>query len=106
MKTYRLWLIGLLAAGACPGVAIEQYHSHDFAFSATVRGNPFDAELKGEFTGPGGVRIIVPGFYDGGGTFVSRPRLPEVGAFRRCRMCRGCTAAPKPISDASRTATR
>ena len=72
MKAYRLWFMGLLASGACQGVAIEQYHSHDFTFSATVAGNPFDAELKGEFTGPGGVRIIVPGFYDGGGTWKIR----------------------------------
>ncbi|MBI4874991.1 MAG: hypothetical protein HY822_10210, partial [Acidobacteria bacterium] len=33
---------------------IEQYHSHDFVFRATVAGNPFDVELAGEFQGPAG----------------------------------------------------
>ncbi len=53
-------------------VSIEQYHSHDFAFSAPVRGNPFDVTLTGEFRGPDGIRLRVPGFYDGGGVWKIR----------------------------------
>ncbi|MBI4877927.1 MAG: DUF4038 domain-containing protein [Acidobacteria bacterium] len=51
---------------------IEQYHSHDFVFRATVAGNPFDVELAGEFQGPAGLRLRVPGFYDGDGTWKIR----------------------------------
>ena len=51
---------------------IEQYHAHDFAFRATVEGNPFDVELTGEFTGPGGLLLRVPGFYDGDGVWKIR----------------------------------
>jgi hypothetical protein len=54
------------------GVSIEQYHSHDFTLTATAQGNPFDVELAGEFTGPDGVRLRVPGFYDGNGTWKIR----------------------------------
>jgi hypothetical protein len=50
-------------------VAIEQYHEHDFIFSGAAEGNPFDVELFGEFTGPNGVRLRIPGFYDGGGVW-------------------------------------
>ena len=77
MKSCSVWLIGLFGAVACPipidaAVTIEQYHTHDFAFSASVGGNPFDVEMKGEFEGPGGVRLTVPGFYDGKGTWKIR----------------------------------
>ncbi len=60
-----------LAAGA-PAVTIEQYHSHEFALPAVVEGNPFDIELTGEFTGPGNIRLRVPGFYDGNGIWKIR----------------------------------
>ena len=72
MKWCCMWLIGVLGVAACQGVTIGQYHTHDFAFSAGVNGNPFDVELKGEFTGPGGVRLTIPGFYDGKGTWKIR----------------------------------
>ncbi len=56
-----------------PAVTIEQYHPHDFTLSGqasgspgNASGNPFDVEVRGEFTGPDGTRITVPGFYAGG----------------------------------------
>ena len=56
-----------------PGaISIEQYHPHDFSFSATAPGNPFDVELTGEFEGPENVRLRVPGFYDGNGVWKIR----------------------------------
>ena len=55
-----------------PSVSIEQYHPHDFTFSGAAAGNPFDVELYGEFTGPEGVRLRVPGFYDGSGVWKIR----------------------------------
>lgn len=63
----RVRLLVLLTASVrwLPAVTVEQYHPHDFAFSAKAAGNPFDVEFKGEFTGPDGTRITVPGFYVG-----------------------------------------
>ena len=72
MNLYRACLLGIIGAALFHGVTIEQYHAHDFSFSTTVTGNPFDADLKGEFRGPGGVRLTVPGFYDGGGVWKIR----------------------------------
>lgn len=71
----------MLAALAMPaaGVEIQQYHSHDFAFRAQVNGNPFDVEVDGEFIGPDGVRLVVPGFYDGGGVWKIRFSPVRVG---------------------------
>jgi hypothetical protein len=66
------FLLLLLAAGAMPAATLEQYHSHDFVFTASTPGNPFEVELAGEFTGPGGARLRVPGFYDGEGVWKIR----------------------------------
>ena len=55
-----------------PTALIEQYHTHDFVFRGPVEGNPFDVEMAAEFTGPGGVRLRVPGFYDGAGVWKVR----------------------------------
>jgi len=79
----RAAVLALLAAGVAPGVApgvtIQQYHSQDFPFAATVDGNPFDVEVTGEFSGPAGVRLRVPGFFDGAGTWKIRFSPTRVG---------------------------
>ena len=62
-------------------VDIQQYHRHDFAFRASVSGNPFDVTLSAEFVGPNGVHLNVPGFYDGDGTWKIRFSPTEVGAW-------------------------
>jgi len=51
---------------------LERFKPHDFPFSAPVEGNPFDVELWGDFAGPGGARLRVPGFYDGNGVWKIR----------------------------------
>ena len=108
MKRYSVCLLGLLGAALCHGVTIEQYHAHDFAFSASVSGNPFDAELKAEFQGPGGVRISVPGFYDGNGVWKIRfsPTVPGRWSLRTTSSAPALNGRPRRISSASRTATR
>ncbi|HWB87508.1 MAG TPA: DUF5060 domain-containing protein [Bryobacteraceae bacterium] len=60
-----VWVAFLLASTGLAAIPIEQYNVHDFVFTAAAPGNPFDVALTGEFTGPGGVRLQVPGFYDG-----------------------------------------
>ena len=77
MKSCGVRLMGLAGAAVCQGVTFEQHHTHDFAFSAGVNGNPFNVDVKGEFEGPG-VRLTVPGSYDGNGTWKIRfwPTIP------------------------------
>ena len=69
----------LLAGHALAATTIQQYHSHDFAFKASATGNPFDVEFSGDFTGPDGARLTVPGFYDGDGTWKLRFSPTRVG---------------------------
>jgi hypothetical protein len=66
------------AALAAP-VRLEQYRPHDFVFAAAESGNPFDVELWGEFSGPQGARMRIPGFYDGGGVWKVRFSPPTPG---------------------------
>lgn len=74
MKTLTIYAVGvaLCCAVADGATSIEMYHSHDFSFQAAAAGNPFDVELTGEFTGPEGIHIGVPGFYDGEGRWIIR----------------------------------
>jgi hypothetical protein len=80
MKTYLI----AAAISCCIGAAqttVQLYQVHDFTYQAPVTGNPFDVELAGEFSGPGGVRLRVPGFYDGDGRWVIRFAPTQVGAW-------------------------
>jgi hypothetical protein len=79
MGFVRTCILLTLATRLLPAVVIEQSHWHDFAFTAQISGNPFDVELRGEFTGPGGVRLVVPGFYDGENTWKIRFSPTAVG---------------------------
>ena len=73
MRLFNVSILLAVATQLLPAaVTVEQYHIHDFTFKAQASGNPFDVELSGEFTGPGGVRITVPGFYDGDNTWKIR----------------------------------
>jgi hypothetical protein len=79
MRVVRIGILLTVAARLLPAVVIEQSHWHDFAFTAQISGNPFDVDLRGEFTGPGGVQLVVPGFYDGGNTWIIRFSPTAVG---------------------------
>ena len=79
MKRYGRVSARPAGSAVCHGVTVEQYHAHDFTFSAGVSGNPFDAEFKGDFQGPGGIRVSVPGFYDGDGTWKIRFSPTSIG---------------------------
>ena len=71
-QSSKLAILLAVSASLLPAVVIERYHWHDFAFTAPTAGNPFDVELHAEFTGPGGTRMTVPGFYDGANTWKIR----------------------------------
>lgn len=66
-KTFTSLALLLSAATTLAATTIEQFHMHDFAFKSAATGNPFDVDLTGEFVGPDGARLKVPGFYDGDG---------------------------------------
>jgi hypothetical protein len=72
--------LGISVAGAATN--IERYHTHDFTFQASAPGNPFDVELAGEFSGPEGAHIRVPGFYDGDGRWIVRFSPDREGAWQ------------------------
>jgi Protein of unknown function (DUF4038)/Domain of unknown function (DUF5060) len=73
-----LWIA---AVTPCAAVTIEQYNSYDFSYQAQASGNPFDVELAGDFIGPGGVRLSVPGFYDGNGVWKIRFSPTSLGTW-------------------------
>ena len=74
MTKYIVWClaVALVGSAASAGTSVEQYHSHDFVFQGTAPGNPFDVDLAGEFSGPEGAHLRVPGFYDGDGRWIIR----------------------------------
>ena len=77
-------------------VTIQQYNRHDFTYQARSEGNPFDVELTGEFSGPGGVRLKVPGFYNGDGAWVIRFAPTRLGEWTMV------TASSLPALDGKR----
>ena len=79
MRVVRICILLTVATRLLPAVVIEQSHWHDFAFTAQISGNPFDVDLRGVFTGPGGVQLVVPGFYDGENTWIIRFSPTAVG---------------------------
>ncbi|HWB87509.1 MAG TPA: DUF4038 domain-containing protein [Bryobacteraceae bacterium] len=79
MNTNLQLLMQAVKGTPAGSVSIEQYHSHDFSFSAPVAGNPFDVEFSADFIGPNDVRLHVPGFYDGGGVWKIRFSPTERG---------------------------
>ncbi|HXR09080.1 MAG TPA: DUF4038 domain-containing protein [Candidatus Acidoferrum sp.] len=63
-----------VAATADPAATlVPRWQPHDFDFhSDRMPQNPFQAAFSVEASGPGGLKLIVPGFYDGGGTWKAR----------------------------------
>lgn len=87
MRYFAASLALAFAGTLSAAVTVEQFHIHDFSYKAQIAGNPFDVELRGEFTGPGGLHLTVPGFYDGNNTWdirFSRP-YPDRGRCARFR---------------------
>ena len=79
MKLTRRTLTSLLAAIMLPSFAafaadVEQWHPTDISLtSPTTYSNPFEGvSVSAKFTGPGGVTLTVPGFYDGSQTWKVR----------------------------------
>src|ERR1035438_407308 len=54
-------------------IRVPRWQPHDFAFtSRSELDNPFQASFSAELTGPDRTRMVLPGFYDGNGTWKVR----------------------------------
>jgi hypothetical protein len=79
----RAFLVALFCCTAAQAQSsVTQFRPHDFSFQAKTNGNPFDVEIYGEFTGPAGITLRIPGFYDGAGTWKIRFMAPHPGEWR------------------------
>ena len=60
-------------ASVAQAIRVARWQPHDFAFQTDARpDNPFQVAFSVEVTGPGGVKLSLPGFYDGNGTWKAR----------------------------------
>ncbi len=75
----KLSLLLALCTASLFAVEVQRFHKHDLKFRAPATGNPFEVSLIADFTGPNNLRLQVPGFYDGDGTWVVRFSPTEVG---------------------------
>lgn len=76
-------ILALLLAAACGAAEVRQYGVFEASFTASRDyADPLEIELLVEFTGPGGAREIVPGFWDGGRTWRVRFSPERTGLWR------------------------
>jgi len=93
------WLAGLLAFAALlpclPIIAaaeeatVERWRMHEITFTSEADyADPFsDAQLDVVFTGPGGVEMVMPGFWDGGGIWRVRFAPTQAGPWQYETRC-------------------
>ncbi|MBC7827138.1 MAG: DUF5060 domain-containing protein, partial [Chitinophagaceae bacterium] len=54
-------------------VKVQRWQPYDFEFkSKELTSNPFTINFSAEAVGPGNTKLILPGFYDGNGTWKIR----------------------------------
>ncbi|MFI5300041.1 MAG: DUF4038 domain-containing protein [Polyangiales bacterium] len=59
---------------------VEQWHPIDLSFNATSTPSaPYTASVTATLSGPGGVSLSVPAFFDGGSTWLVRASAPSPG---------------------------
>ena len=70
------------ASSMAAEIAVERWQPQDFAFAAAAQqGNPFAVSFSADVSGPGGIKLNVPGFYDGQGTWKVRVSPTAEGAW-------------------------
>ena len=71
-----------LRAADIPDLSIPRWQVHDFSFHAPPqKDNPFQIPFSAELSGPAGVTLTVPGFYDGDNTWKIRISPTAAGAW-------------------------
>lgn len=75
-QTFLLFFMVFLfsqKAEAQQKIKIKKWQPHDFEFkSTTASANPFAINFTAHISGPGGINLTLPGFYDGGNTWKVR----------------------------------
>ena len=62
---------------------MPRWQPHDFAFTNQSEAeNPFQVQFSAEVTGPDRTRLVVPGFYDGNGTWKIRLSPTKEGQWK------------------------
>jgi len=70
------------ALGTDAKISVPCWQPHDFVFhSDAVPTNPFQTDFSVEASGPNGVKLDLPGFYDGNGLWKARVAPTTVGAW-------------------------
>jgi len=79
----------LMTAAAAPDYTVERWRMREITFtSATTYADPFrDVMLDVTFTGPGDVTLVMPAFWDGGGTWKVRFAPTEAGLWQYETTC-------------------
>jgi hypothetical protein len=55
-----------LFAAEAPDLVVPRWQPHDFSFTGPAQSpNPFQVSFSAEVTGPAGIKITMPGFFDG-----------------------------------------
>ena len=63
-------------------VSVQRWQPQDFAFTSGQQpGNPFAVTFSADVSGPGGIKLNMPGFYDGHGTWKVRVSPTAEGAW-------------------------
>ena len=67
---------------------VARWEPRDFTFSCSAPPtNPFQVVLSADVTGPNGVKLTMPGFYDGAGLWKVRVSAPTEGAWSLVTHC-------------------
>ncbi len=63
-------------------IQVARWEPHDFSFALrSAQANPFQVAFSADITGPNGIKLSVPGFFDGDGTWKLRISPTAEGAW-------------------------
>ncbi len=65
-------------------ITVEKWHCYDISIMGKVNENPFDVIVTGDFRGPAGQQLTIPGFYNGDGEWLVRlaPTLEGIWSYK------------------------
>lgn len=81
---YMLFILPIFSfmAQAQQNIKVEKWQPYNFNFKSTTEPlNPFTVSFSAEATGPGGIKLTLPGFYDGNKTWKLRFSPTKEGAW-------------------------
>jgi hypothetical protein len=92
MRSFCLFLLTAMTAGFWWGAhaaqQVEQYHPVEITLKGSAEhANPFMVDVSATVKGPGWIKMVVPGFYDGEGTWKVRFSPSELGLWQYATRC-------------------